>query len=106
MIAAMNHHRYAGATLKKKWTQACAYAAIGAQLKEIHAPVIVDISWIEPNKRRDLDNISAGTKFILDGLVMAQILQNDGRKWIRGVIHRFPEIDAQNPRVEVTLAPV
>jgi len=44
----------------------------------------------------------AGQKFILDGLVQAGVLSNDGWKQIGKVTHDF-KIDRQNPRVEVEL---
>ena len=41
--------------------------------------------FIEKNKKRDPDNIAAGArKFILDALVSARILENDGWKQVAG----------------------
>lgn len=60
------------------------------------------ITWYEPNRRRDIDNISGGTKFVLDGLVMAGTIPDDSQKHISSITHRF-EIDKENPRVEVEL---
>lgn len=34
--------------------------------------------WIEPNRRRDKDNISFAKKFILDSLQEVGIIKNDG----------------------------
>jgi Holliday junction resolvase RusA-like endonuclease len=60
------------------------------------------ITWICPNKRKDKDNIMGGTKFILDGMQKAGIIENDGWKQIRDITHRF-EVDKSNPRVEVEI---
>jgi Holliday junction resolvase RusA-like endonuclease len=104
-IGAMNANRWKGADLKRKETRRCAMAVVG--LPPIHKPVTLSIAWYEPNGRRDIDNVAAGgTKVLLDGLVSAGILPNDGRKWVRGISHTFPAIDAVNPRVEVLIEEV
>lgn len=101
-IGAMNANRWKGAELKRKETKRCAMAVKG--LTPIRKPVMLSIAWFEPNARRDIDNVAAGgTKVLLDGLVMAGILPSDGRKWVRGISHQFPEICPSNPRVEVTI---
>lgn len=43
----------------------------------------------ERTLRRDPDNIQAGIKFILDGLVKAGILADDRHKQIQGLIYEF-----------------
>jgi Holliday junction resolvase RusA-like endonuclease len=104
-IGAMNNNRWKGADLKRKETRRCAMAVVG--LPPIRKPVKLSIEWIERDARRDLDNIAAGgTKVLLDGLVSAGILPDDGRKWVRGISHSFPEPDGRNPRVEVTIEEV
>jgi Holliday junction resolvase RusA-like endonuclease len=60
------------------------------------------ITWHEPDRRRDPDNITAGQKFILDGMVAAGTIPNDSQKHIKGILHRFG-VDKQNPRVEVEI---
>ncbi len=57
--------------------------------------------WYEPSRRRDLDNISAfGRKVIQDGLVQAGVLENDGWKQICGFVDEF-FVDTEHPRIEV-----
>jgi len=34
--------------------------------------------WVEKDRRRDPDNVDAGRKFILDAMVTARVLMNDG----------------------------
>ncbi len=67
--------------------------------------VALTITWHEPNGRRDPDNIMGGQKFILDGLVKAGVIQDDGQKYIESITHRF-EVDRKNPRVEVEIEEV
>ena len=58
--------------------------------------------WYSKDIRRDPDNIEHGQKYILDGLVRAGILPNDGIKNVGGgKVHAFFK-DKSNPRVEVT----
>ncbi len=64
--------------------------------------VNITITWYEPNEKRDPDNIMAGQKFILDGLVQAGVLPGDSQKYIQGITHRF-KVDKLNPRVEVEI---
>ena len=63
------------------------------------------ITWYEPNGNRDPDNIAAGQKFIIDGLVLAGIVKNDNHKHIKGILHKFA-IDKRNPRVEVEIVDI
>lgn len=101
MINAARANRYMAASIKKKETQRCAWSVVGSGMKKIDSPIFIDINWYEPNKRRDIDNVAAGAKFILDGLVEAGKLTNDGRKWVVGLVHHFPAPDAKNPRIVV-----
>lgn len=60
------------------------------------------IKWVEPNNRRDADNISFGTKFLQDALVEIGVFPDDSRKYIDELHHTF-ETDKENPRIEVTI---
>jgi hypothetical protein len=44
----------------------------------IPSPYGVTIIWQESTRRRDIDNIQAATKFVLDGLVKAGVVAGDG----------------------------
>ncbi len=101
LIGGINRNRFVGASIKKKETRRCAEAAIG--LKKIEYPVKITITWFEPNARRDIDNISFGAKFVLDGLIQAGKLANDGRKQVQAIQHEFPSPCPKNPRVQVWL---
>lgn len=106
MTSANRANMFAGAGLKKKETHRCILAAKIARLPKIKNPVSVSIAWVEPNSKRDLDNIAAGTKFIFDGLVECEVLPNDTRQWIRSIVHHFPDPDKDKPRVIVTLTEI
>ena len=87
------------ALMKEKYTEMIAW--IAKKLPSYEKVALV-ITWYEPNSRRDPDNIMAGQKFILDGLVAAKVIPNDNQKYIVSIIHRF-RVDKQNPRVEVEI---
>jgi Holliday junction resolvase RusA-like endonuclease len=94
-------HWSRGARQKKEWTRACAYYAM--KLQRISSSCKIQFTWIEPDKRRDVDNIAAGAKFILDGMIEAGKLAGDGRQWVRQIVHVFPEPDKKNPRIVVEI---
>ena len=52
-------------------------------------PVIIHYRWIEPNRRRDKDNVAFAKKFIQDSLVHAGVLVNDGWNQIEGFTDDF-----------------
>lgn len=71
------------AKLKKVWTENVWALAKVAQLKPIVGRAKLHFHWIERDKRRDPDNIAAGgRKLILDGLVMAGVLEGDGWRFV------------------------
>jgi Holliday junction resolvase RusA-like endonuclease len=60
----------------------------------------LEITYYMENRKKDPDNILSSKKFILDGLVQAGVLENDGWKQIKGFDESW-EVDKKNPRVEV-----
>lgn len=90
----------AGGKLKKEATERVVVAA--RHLVPMQKGVQVSITWIESNMRRDRDNIRFGAKFVLDGLVQAGIIENDGWTWIEGISDTY-RVNKTNPRVIVEL---
>jgi len=78
---------------------------VKSQLRGIRitVPVFIHYRWIEPNARRDKDNIAFAKKFIHDSLVKAGTLAGDGRAHIIGFSDAF-EIDKQNPRINILIS--
>lgn len=69
----------------------------------ISKPVYMTYRWYEPDRRRDLDNISSfGRKVIQDALVHTKVIKNDGWKEITGFRDEF-YVDSKNPRIEVEI---
>lgn len=104
IIGAARTHYHAAASQKKKAQKVVIEAARRAGLDEVRlkGPTRVEITWVEPNKRRDVDNICAGVKFILDALVEFGVLENDDQKHIVSIEHHIL-CDRGNPHVAVWL---
>ena len=88
IIGEARKSKFASADQKGKQTQRIGWH-IGAALfhyKPIKPmkKVWVDLKWMEKDRRRDPDNIVAGKKFIMDGLVLSGLLKNDGWSQIAG----------------------
>ena len=108
MIAAAKKGRGAYqpyAEMKREYTNVCAIFIRKAVKRPIECHVILHITWYCKNKRKDKDNISAGKKFIFDGLQKSGVLKNDGWGEIAWWEERF-EVDKKEPRVEVLIEEV
>lgn len=77
-------------------------AARAAGLKPCKCRVFYRVTWYEQNRRRDLDNVAFGKKFIQDGLVKAGILENDSAEYVAGFSDHFA-YDSEHPRVVVSI---
>ena len=66
-------------------------------------PIRIEFSYFCANKRRDCDNLASSKKFILDALVKAGVLRNDGWEETSGGFEDHFFIDKMNPRVEVII---
>ncbi|MBR3445599.1 MAG: hypothetical protein IKH14_07040 [Prevotella sp.] len=79
-------NKYKGAKLKKD-TEALIIAEIKKQKVQpvTEYPVEVFIRWVEPNRKRDVDNIQSSKKFILDAMVRAGVLANDSQRYVAQV---------------------
>lgn len=104
IIAESKNHWGSYSSLKKTNTQLVAFCTKQAT-KRRYKKIDLDITWYCKDRRKDKDNIMAGTKFILDGLVQAGVIQNDGWANIGEIRHKF-DVDKQDPRVEVRITEV
>lgn len=86
-VNACRSNPYVGAKMKKDSEE-----LIGWFIKKIapfRNPVEVSFTWVEPNRRRDVDNIAFGKKFILDALVKNGVLQDDSQRYVRALSDSF-----------------
>ena len=90
--------------MKDKYTNAVAdeLRSQGCVPDEPHKTIALSIRWYEKNRRRDPDNISASKKFLLDGMVLAGVIENDGFKNITSIKERFCVSEDKTSRVEVS----
>lgn len=93
---------FTGGTLKRQTEESIMWAAKAAKLKPMKPGVVVNITWIEPNMRRDKDNIRTGVKFILDALVTLGVLGNDNWAWVEDINDEY-RMNGSDPRVVVEL---
>lgn len=96
---------YKAAKMKREAQDTVLWSVKAHKVRKMSAPVDVHITFIEPNMRRDKDNIATGTKFILDALVEAGVLGNDNWKWIRSLSFDF-RVNKKDPRIIVELKEV
>lgn len=52
-------------------------------------PIKIHFTWIEGNKKRDLDNVCFAKKFILDAMQKYEKLENDNRKHVTAFTDSF-----------------
>ena len=95
-------HRYARGD--KETTTAIAYLAEQC-LKPLTHPADFSFHWACKDRRRSKDNVVGGRRYILNALVMAKIIPNDGWDWIRDFHDTF-SIDRANPRIIVTITQI
>jgi len=88
IISMARTHWAKSAKQKTDYTDLVASYCVLNRLKPMKR-VWLGIYYHEKNQKRDPDNISAGKKFLLDGLVQAGVLANDGHKQIAGFDESF-----------------
>ena len=91
--------------MKQAAQEQLGWAIRSAKLKPAQGPVILCYTWFERDRRRDLDNVAMGQKFVQDALVACGVLAGDGWAHVTGFAHEF-YVDKRNPRVEVTIEEV
>ena len=99
-------NKYAGAKLKRNNTDLIYYECLAQKLKPFNNQIDLDITFHCKNKRKDKDNILSGAiKVILDGMIKAGIIVNDGWKEIGKFNFEFA-VDKDNPRIEIEMREV
>lgn len=92
----------AGGRMKSETEEAIMWAAKVAGLKPMAGKVYARFIWVEPNMRRDLDNIAFAKKFVFDALQKMGVIKNDNWSGVTGFSDTF-RLNKANPRVIVEL---
>lgn len=59
------------------------------KMPKYEKPIKIHFTWIEGNKKRDLDNICFAKKFILDAMQKFDKLENDNRNYVYAFTDSF-----------------
>ena len=102
-IKAERSNKHKAAAMKRDTEHIISFV-IRDQLKgiKLDRTVAMHYTWVEPNRKRDKENIAFARKFIQDSLVNMRVLPDDGWKYIEGFTDRFI-VDREKPRVEVVI---
>ena len=95
LINACKHNKVIGNNLKKDTEASIAWCIKKEKLKPIVNACKITFQWIETNKKRDLDNIYSGKKYILDALQTCSILQNDTQAKVTDLLDFKPIVKKQ-----------
>jgi len=97
-------HYMAGVKYKQEIEEVIGWFIVGAKLQPVtHYPVEINLTYYEPNKRRDLDNIVSSQKFILDALQRFNIIKNDNQKCVSKINIKVSASDTKEYYIEVEI---
>ena len=96
-INAERRNRHIAAKIKKDETNIAYVSLIGKQ--PIDTPCKLKFTWYIKDKRTDADNICFAKKYILDGMMKAELIENDSLQYITGFTDEF--VIDKNERVEI-----
>lgn len=99
-VRAERANRYAASTMKRQQTERAGVLAVEQGMPQFSGTVDITFTWVEQNRRRDMDNVAFAKKFILDGLVRAGVIHDDTPRYIGSLTDRFA-YDSRHPRIEV-----
>lgn len=97
-IAKQHYHAYSA--MKKNATNLVKMSCL--TIPKVHNQAHFHIVYFCPNKRKDPDNIAFAKKFIFDGLMAANKIDNDGWDNITSWEESFA-VDKNNPRIKITI---
>ena len=101
-INVCRHNKYKAAAFKKRIDTQVVSEIKRQRISKADTPVYIEFLWVEKDKRRDLDNIYSGKKYILDAMQTCGVIPNDNQRHVIGLVDSI-EYDKENPRIEVTI---
>ncbi|MDJ0554337.1 MAG: hypothetical protein F6K24_02600 [Okeania sp. SIO2D1] len=96
--------KYISSSEKRKWTEDI--AILSSELTPCQDMVWLKFEWKVFNQKRDPDNIAAAAKFILDGLVAAEIIPDDSLKYIGSpILHYYGKAQRGDDSCTLSISP-
>ena len=92
-------NRFAGAKMKAEVEDDI--SVFLQRLPEFNRPIQIHFTWVESNKKRDIDNIAFAKKFILDALVKCGKLADDNRRCVTAFQDSFEYGDETKVILEI-----
>lgn len=92
-------NKYLAANYKAKYEQEIGFFL--AKMPKWTKPIKIHFTWVEGNKKRDLDNVCFAKKFILDSMVKHGKLKDDNRKCVTAFTDSFEYGDKTKVILEV-----
>ena len=99
---AARRNKYVEAKTRREYESLIIYSAKrGLKKWRAKGPVVLHYTFVEPNRRRDKDNIAGyACKLIQDSLVKGGFLGGDGWNYIENFDYAWA-VDVKKPRIEV-----
>lgn len=95
---ACRRHPLQGSAMKKQWMKAVMTYLV--PVTKLTWPAQFEIIYTEPNKKRDIDNVTGfGSKVILDSFVKAGFLPDDGPDYVNKIDSSV--IYGSEPQIEI-----
>ncbi len=90
IIALAKRSHYSYNAEKRKWAKVIQLYALEQGFQPITEPAFFEFEHLEPNRRRDPDNLAGGAqKLAFDALQDAGLLRNDGWEHVLGISHTW-----------------
>lgn len=101
IISEARKHYRASHKQKRFYTELTGKYAKYSKIPKFPGKVKIHIVFCDPNRRRDRDNIYAGAKFVLDGLVEAGVILDDNQKTLIDLTYGTLPPDKLFPHITV-----
>jgi Holliday junction resolvase RusA-like endonuclease len=96
-------HWSRGAKYKRNYTEDIHWLIIAKRIKPIQGKADICVSFFERDYKRDDDNVlGGGLKYIMDALVNARIIHDDGPKYVN-LLPKPVQRDKLHPRIEIEI---
>lgn len=96
------YNKYAAAEFKKQTQEYIQFYLYS--MPKFEEPIYLHFTWIEKNKKRDLDNIASAKKYILDTMVSLGKIPNDNSQYVKGFSDTFEYESEYRVIIDITKA--